>query len=153
MTKINREVRPNQEGFDYPTMSVEEIAAMDVPDRFANDAFVFLWTTQKFLPDAFAILERWGVKYRFTMVWHKPGGIQPHNSPQFNCEFVVVGSVGNPQFLDQKAFSTAFNAPRAGHSVKPEEFYDLLRRVTPGPRLDMFSRRDIEDFDAWGNQV
>ena len=153
MTKISREVRPNQEGFDYPTMSVEEIAGMDVPGRFADDVFTFLWTTQKFLPEAFSILERWGLKYRFTMVWHKPGGIQVHNSPQFNCEFVVVGTAGNPLFTDQKAFSAAFYAPRAGHSVKPEEFYDLLRRVTPGPRLDMFSRRRIEGFDAWGNQA
>ena len=151
MTKIKREVRPNQEGFDYPTMSVEEIGAMPLP--LADDAFVFLWTTQKYLPDAFTIMESWGLKYRFTMVWHKNGGIQPYNCAQFNGEFVLVGSKGAPIFADLKAFNIVFYASRSGHSVKPEEFYDLVRRVTLAPRLDMFSRREIDGFDVWGNEV
>ena len=151
MEKIEREVRPNQAGFDYPTMSIEEIASMTLP--IADDAFVFLWTTQKFLPGAFHIMENWGLKYRFTMVWHKNGGIQPYNSAQFNCEFILLGSKGAPLFADLKAFKTAFNAPRQGHSIKPDEFYDLIRRVTLDPRLDMFSRREIEGFDVWGHEV
>lgn len=151
MEKIEREVRPNQAGFDYPTMSIETISTIDIPA--ADDAFVFLWTTQKFLPSAFQILQAWELKYRFTMVWHKNGGIQPYNCAQFNCEFVLVSSKGNPIFADLKAFKTAFKAPRQEHSVKPDEFYDLVRRVTLEPRLDMFSRREIEDFDVWGNEV
>lgn len=151
MEKIEREVRPNQAGFDYPTMSIEEISAMDIP--IADDAFVFLWTTQKFLPSAFQILQAWDLKYRFTMVWHKNGGIQPYNCAQFNCEFVLVGSKGNPIFADLKAFKTAFNAPRQEHSVKPDAFYELVSRVTLEPRLDMFSRREIEGFDVWGDEV
>ena len=153
MTKIKREVRPNQHELDYPTISVDEIGAMPVGDMLADVAFVFLWTTQKFLPDSFAILNRWGLKYRFTMVWHKPGGIQPINSPQFNGEFVVAGSIGNPLFTDLKAFNAVFTAPRGRHSEKPEAFYDLLRRVCAEPRLDMFNRRAIRGFDAWGNEA
>ena len=151
MEKIEREVRPNQAGFDYPTMSIEKISAMNIP--VADNAFVFLWTTQKFLPSAFQILHAWELKYRFTMVWHKNGGIQPYNCAQFNCEFVLVGSKGNPIFADLKAFKTAFNAPRQEHSVKPDAFYELVNRVALAPRLDMFSRREIEGFDVWGNEV
>jgi len=153
MAKIPREVRPNQVGFDYPTMSLEEIGALDIGARLADDSFCFLWTTQKFLPVAFDIMAGWGLDYRFTMVWHKPGGIQIYNYPQYNCEFIIVGSKGSPDFVDTKAFNTAFKADRQGHSVKPDEFYDLLRRVTAGPRLDMFSRRNIDGFEVWGNQA
>ena len=151
MEKIKREVRPNQDGFDYPTMSVESIAEINLP--LAQDAFVFLWTTQKYLPYSFEIFSAWRLKYRFIMTWHKSGGMQVYNYPQFNSEFVVVGTQGNPKFLETKAFKTTFNADRQGHSVKPEEFYELVRRITPDPRLDMFSRREIEGFDVWGNEV
>ena len=153
MKKIKREVRPKQRGFDYQVLSVEEIGGLDVPGILDAEGIVFLWTTQKYLPDAFTILEKWGLRYRFTMVWHKPGGIQIWNYPQFNGEFVVVGTKGKYKFTSCKAFNVVFNAPRAGHSVKPEEFYDLLKRVTDGPRIDIFNRRIIDGFDRWGDEA
>ena len=151
--KIARVVRPNQVAMPYRTMSVEEITRCPVRDLLAPDAFVFLWTTQKYLPASFRCLEAWGLTYRYTLVWKKPGGFQPYNSPQYNGEFVVVGSRGNPRYLETKAFPTVFDAPRGAHSEKPEVFYETLRRVTESPRLDMFNRRAIEGFEGWGDQA
>ena len=151
MSKIKRDVRPNQNGFDYKTMSTEDIGNIILP--LADDAFVFLWTTQKYLPDSFRILDLWNLRYRFTMTWHKNGGMQIWNYPQFNSEFVVVGTKGKPKFLDTKAFSTAFTGLRKGHSVKPSEFYKVIRRVCPFPRLDVFARRTILGFDSWGDEA
>ena len=148
--KIKRDVRPEQQGYDYPTMTLDEIAGLRLP--VAADAFVFLWTTQKHLPNAFDLLKKWSLKYRFTMGWLKPGGFQPFDLPKFNLEFVVVGALGNPIFIDFKAFKVGFSAPQQGHSVKPDSFYEVVRRVTSPPRIDMFSRRPITGFDAWGNE-
>jgi len=152
MQKITRAVRPNQVGMDYPTMNYEELKEFPVKGIVAENCMLFLWTTQKHLPFSFDLLEEWGFKYIFTMVWHKPGGIQPYNLPQYNCEFVLFGRKGGIDFLDTKAFPTCFNGARREHSRKPTEFYEMISRVTPGPRIDIFSREKRDGFTGWGNQ-
>ena len=152
--KIEREVAPNQFAFEYPTMTLDAIKEFDVPGSIAaDDCHLFMWTTQKYLPGAFEVLEAWGFKYILTMVWHKAGGFQPYNLPQYNCEFILYGRRGNPQFLETKSFFTCFAGLRQGHSVKPDEFYDLIRRVCPEPRIDLFARDKKDGYEAWGSEA
>lgn len=157
MEKMERDCRPNQtSALDYPVISLGEIE-MELRRitvaHAADNCHVFLWTTQKFLPAALTILSAIRINYGFTMVWHKSGGFQPVGLPQFNCEFCIYGRIGSPLFVDTKAFNLCNEWPRGTHSEKPGGFYDLLRRVTAGRRLDVFNRRRIEGFIGWGKEA
>ena len=139
-------------------MDVKAIKRFDLVRRLADNAcLVFLWTTNKFLEDAFKIIEYWGFEnLPLTMVWDKGNGPQFPNSPSYHAEFVVVGrrgKFGKKIWLSTKEFHTILHSKPGAHSEKPSYFYELLRRVTRGPRVDLFARRRHVGFDAWGNQV
>lgn len=157
--RIDLKVRSEEEVTPYPTLPLSTIkrGTGKIPIKRLIDkggCHVYLWTTQKHLTFAFEVLQCWGFKHIFTMVWHKNRGMQCIHLPQYNCEFVLFGRKGNLPFLDTKAFATCFYAPaKKGHSRKPGEFYELVRRVSPAPRLDMFSREPRDGFDQYGNEA
>jgi N6-adenosine-specific RNA methylase IME4 len=151
MEKIERDERPNQVGFDYPTMDEAALAALKVPDWAADDAHLYLWTTHKFLPMALRLAEHWGFRYQCLMTWVKPVGMTPF-SWMYSTEHVLFCRRGNLPLL-KMGERLDFAAPTTGHSRKPDTFFDIVRRVSPGPRIEVFARDRREGFDAWGNEA
>jgi N6-adenosine-specific RNA methylase IME4 len=146
-------VRPAQGLYpDYPTMTLEQLAALPVRDLAHDDGcHLYLWTTQKFLPDAIKLVDAWGFNYQCLMTWVKPGGMTPY-SFMYNTEHVIFARRGNVP-LSKLGEKLSFEAPATGHSIKPDIFYQRVALVSPGPRLDMFARSAHEGFTAWGNEA
>ena len=151
--KIDREQRPNQhEQLDYGTKTLEEIADIPILELANLDGcHVFLWVTHKFLSEGLKLFEKWGVKYQCVLTWVKPFGITPF-SWMYNTEHVLFGRIGSLELL-QNGIKLSFEAPNIIHSRKPDIFYDIVRTVSPPPRLDMFARETREGFDSYGNEV
>lgn len=63
--------------------------------------------------------------------------------------FAVRGSL---RLQTSEGLPTAYLWPRLPHSVKPDAFYDLVEKASPGPYLEMFSRRSRFGWDYWGNE-
>ena len=53
----------------------------------------------------------------------------------------------------EKDMPTAFIAPRRAHSEKPAAFYDMVERMSPGPYLDIFARKQRFNWDSFGNEA
>lgn len=152
MAKIEREVRPNQgASLDYPTMTLEEIRAIPVGDIAAPACHLYLWVTQKFMPEGIDLVRAWGFDYQCMMTWVKPSGITPF-SWMYNTEHVIYAHRGGLR-LERLGLKLSFDAPANGHSVKPDVFYDRVIQASPSPRLDMFARKRRDGFDSWGNEV
>ena len=113
---------------------------------------LFLWTIQKFLPGSFKLIDKWGFKYRLTITWDKQNGIVLGGF-HYRTEFIVVGVKGSWEtFMEKPAMPSVFQAKSPYHSAKPDEFYTMAGNFGE-PRLDMFARRKIFDWDCWGNEV
>lgn len=143
----------------YPSMSLGAMADIPVRDLATPDAFLFLWTTNRYLPDAFWIANAWGFSYRQTITWDKGTSMSPFGgsvTPN-RCEFLLVCRRGQPRLKGRWTGGSVVQAPKGSqkgtHSAKPEVFLDLVEHVAPGPYLEMFARRNRLGWDTWGNEA
>jgi len=140
----------------YRTMTVGEIEQSigDIlSEKAADDCFMFLWTTQAHLFDAQKMIEAWGWKYICQMVWRKKAGRKHPDRPTYNFEIVLVATKGSPAFSGTRQFLACFDGERREHSRKPDEFFEMIRRVTAGPRLELFARRPHDGFEPYGDEI
>lgn len=138
----------------YPTMTIAEIAALPVGGLAAPDAHLYLWTVNRHLSDAFAVVKAWGFRPVQTLVWAKtPMGLGPGGAFAPTVEFIIFARRGR-EIRKRRVDSMWFNWPRTTkHSKKPEAFQDLVEQVSPGPYLELFARRRRLNWDCWGNEV
>ena len=152
--KIKRKVRPNQIEFDYPTMSLEEIKNLPVPDITADDAVCFLWTTQAYLPKSFEVLGQWGFKYQRTLTWDKMNGLCLFGF-HHRTEFILFGYKGKIEmYPKRKAIPSIFqiSSKHLRHSQKPDEIRKAIE-VFGENRIELFARQKTSGWDVWGNEV
>lgn len=161
---VRRLASPGPEGFGshavplrsiplpYPTLSTGEIAALHVRDWAEKNAHLYLWTINRYVPDAYDIAEAWGFTPKVLLVWAKvPRGLGPGGTFSITTEFVVHATRGSLA-AHHRVDRTWFQWPRGEHSAKPEAFLDLVESVSPGPYLEMFARRNRLGWDTWGNE-
>ena len=116
----------------YPTMTIEELCDLDIArERAADQAHLYLWATAGHLPEAFKVMEAWGFTYKTYLVWVKPQ-MGMGNYFRISTELVLFGVKGGMRTQDM-GIMNYFTAPRGKHSSKPQAFYDLVAKASPGP--------------------
>lgn len=145
----------------YPTMTTDQICALDVKSQAADDAVLFLWACWPTLPDALQVIESWGFSYKtVAWVWVKArrsgigfftgmGYYTRSNSEP--CLLATRGSLAKPA---DRGVQALIYAPVREHSRKPDEQYTKIERLYPGMTyLELFARRRRPGWAAWGNEV
>ena len=149
--------RPNSKVYPMPyeTMSVEEIKKLPVKNLANENCELYLWTTQKYLPFAFDVMNSWGFKYCQTIVWCKaPRGLGQGGVYCPTNEFLLLGRKGkmpSVHRIDSTWFLT--KRPHNAHSKKPDFFREMIEKVSNPPRIELFARQKTEGWDVWGNEV
>lgn len=136
----------------YGAMSLDELLTFSIGQYGAADSHLYLWITNRSLPKGFSLLDAWGYRYVTCLTWCKPS-IGMGNYFRGSTEHVLFGVRGSLS-LNRKDVGTWFSAPRGKtHSTKPDSFYELVESCSPGPYLDVFSRRERKGWICWGGEL
>lgn len=137
----------------YSTLAQAEVAALPVGELAAPDAHLYLWATTPKLWDAphpAEIAASWGFTYKTLLTWVKGERVGIgwyYRVDTEHCLFCTRGSAPIPGPLRE---SNVLWSPRSRHSAKPAAFFDLVEAVSPGPRVELFSRAPQLGWDHWG---
>ena len=143
-----RNTRPKR--LPYPTMTVDQIRAIPVADLPDDNAHLWLWTTNRFLPDGFDLMESWGFKFMIPVHWIKPSGLGAwwvHRT-----QTVLFGYRGRLD-MKSKLHPNIINANPGRHSQKPAASYELIEAVSHEPRVELFARTPRDGWTTLGNEL
>lgn len=144
----------------YPTLTIEEIAALPIAGLADDQAHLYLWVTNPRIygkggkgATPMDVIDAWGFKYQTMLTWVKTGA--PGLGFYFRgmTEHVIFATRGKLGIEPAIRESNVLTAARGRHSAKPDAFYDLVERVSPAPRLELFARTKRLGWDSWGNEV
>lgn len=139
----------------YSWMTVDEIATLSVGHVAAEVCHLYLWTVNHFIRDAYDVVAEWGFTPSMLLTWCKePLGDGPGWEFSSATEFILFAKRGKgvwPRPQDHE-WRNWWVWPRGRHSEKPDAFLDVVERVSPAPRLELFARRARLGWDYWGDE-
>jgi N6-adenosine-specific RNA methylase IME4 len=148
----------------YQTMDMDAIGALPVADLAAPDCALFMWVVWPTIPEAFAVMEAWGFKYKtcaFTWLKADPYRLWGLSEDVYmglgywtraNSEVCLLGTRGKPKRLSADVRQGIIE-PRREHSRKPDCVHGRIERLVAGPYLELFARQRRQGWDCWGNQT
>jgi len=141
-------------------MSFEDIAALPLERHARTPSHLYLWCPNALIAEALHIMKAWGFTYKTNIVWYK---IRKDGGPDGRgvgfyfrnvTELLLFGVKGSLRTL--KPGRTQVNllaTQKREHSRKPDQIYDLIRRCSPGPYLELFARSRVPGWMSWGDEV
>lgn len=148
----------------YSLLSIEDLRLLPINQVMDPDeAYLFMWATGPFLPEALSLFPSWGFKFITSAVWTKSTGLGVGYWLRGDHEHILIGKRKNAASKRIGARSVfRIDAPRTRHSVKPDFLHEAIEKGGPhikkfagfpGPYLEIFGRRLRAGWTILGNEV
>ncbi len=147
--------------FRYPTMTLEDICQLPVPQVAAERAHLYLWVPNALLAEGLQVMAAWGFIYKTNLVWHKirkDGGSDGRGVGFYfrNVTELILFGVRGKNMRTLKPGRRQVNllaSRKREHSRKPDELYQIIEACSPGPYIELFARGARRGWASWGNQA
>jgi len=143
----------------YPTMTVEQLCDLGetVKGLSASDCVLLMWVVTPKVREAMQVMDAWGFTHKSGAVWVKDT-IGMGYWFRSRHELLFLGTTGKPATpLEDTRADSVMQAPRRGHSQKPDEQYALIEAMFPGvPKIELFARpcsARPTAWATWGNEA
>lgn len=138
----------------YPTMTIDDIEALDVAQASHEDCALFLWATAPMIHHALGVMTAWGFEYKSQMIWIKDRVGTGYWFRNLH-EILLVGTRGKfPAPEPGQQTTSVLHFPVDAHSRKPSWPQEWIEDVWPDlPKLEMFAREARDGWDSWGNEA
>lgn len=156
----------------YPTMTLDELKALDAGAVAARDAVLVMWVIGSHLDQALDLARAWGFAYTTDLFyWIKQRRLRPDQLDIFTGDVaeppIGMGKYTRKQsepcllFKRGKGLKVRDHGvpqlilePKREHSRKPAEAALRLERLFGDvTRLELFSRTPRAGWSAWGNEL
>ena len=130
----------------YPTLSVQEIINLPIRDISEKDSVLFLWTTNKYIEQAYYVARAWGFAPSTMLVWcKKPKGRGLGGTFGTSTEYLLFARKGTFK-AKERHWSTWFEAKRGKHSEKPQIVREIIEKCFDGSKIELFARQKTEGW-------
>lgn len=144
----------------YRTMTLQEIMELPISQMALPKCHLYLWVPNALIQEGLEVMRRWGFNYKTNIVWYK---IRKDGGPDGRgvgfyfrnvTELVLFGVRGSMRTLAPgRTQVNILSTRKREHSRKPDEFYDIIERCSPGPYLELFARHPRPKWSQWGNEI
>jgi len=144
---------------DKKTIPLHVLCSAKLP--LMDNSCLFLWCPASGVPDAVALMDAWGFKYKTCFVWVKvkaDGDVRPSPIGYWSYvvhEMLLFGIHGKFKRDTVAApFQSVFMEKfTKGHGYKPDAVYEKIAGAYAGPYLELFATKRRPGWFAYGNQL
>jgi len=132
---------------------------LPIKELAADDCVLFMWMVDWCPGLALEVIEAWGFTHKTTAFtwakqnasgegWHMGQGYWTRANPE-DC---WLATRGHPKRINADVRQLVV-APVMEHSRKPDETHLRIERLVSGPYLELYARRERENWVTWGNEL